>query len=476
MMELELIGGNPYMGIFESQLQTSIEWRKSTSEDRIDRLKRIRSWINKNQKEIREALWNDFRKPEVETDLSEIFPVTSEINHTIKNLKSWMKAKSISTPLSMLGTNSKIKFEPKGRVLIISPWNYPFNLAVGPLISALAAGCPVILKPSELTPHTSSLIERMISEIFPNHEVATILGGVETSQELLKLPFNHIFFTGSTQVGKIVMGNAAKNLSSVTLELGGKSPAIVTEDADITDSAKKIIYGKLLNSGQTCVAPDYALVHESIYERFLDELIIAIREMYDPNYNGIIESPDLARIVNDRHFERLEGLIKDAISKGAKLEFGGECNPHHRYVEPTLISGISEKMNISQEEIFGPIFPIIVYSDLNKAIYYINQKPKPLALYVFSQNKNEVNQVLEETSSGNAVVNDCVLHFLHPNLPFGGVNHSGIGKSHGYFGFLAFSNEKGVLHQRVGLNNATLLRPPYGVKTRQIIKSLIKWL
>ncbi|SHO62305.1 aldehyde dehydrogenase family protein [Algoriphagus zhangzhouensis] len=476
MMELELIGGNPYVGLFESQLQTSIEWRKSTAEDRIDRLKRIRSWINKNQKEIREALWNDFRKPEVETDLSEIFPVTSEINHTIKNLKSWMKAKSISTPLSMLGTNSKIKFEPKGRALIISPWNYPFNLAVGPLVSALAAGCPVILKPSELTPHTSSLIERMISEIFPNHEVATILGGVETSQELLKLPFDHIFFTGSTQVGKIVMGNAAKNLISVTLELGGKSPAIVTENADITDTAKKLIYGKLLNSGQTCVAPDYALVHESIYERFLDELIIAIREMYDPNYKGIIESPDLARIVNDRHFERLEGLLKDAISKGAKLEFGGECNPHHRYVEPTLISGISEEMNISQEEIFGPIFPIIVYSDLEKAIYYINKKPKPLALYVFSQNKGEVNQVLEETSSGNAVVNDCVLHFLHPNLPFGGVNHSGIGKSHGYFGFLAFSNEKGVLHQRVGLNNATLLRPPYGVKTRQIIKSLIKWL
>ncbi|WP_326492701.1 aldehyde dehydrogenase family protein [Algoriphagus sp. PAP.12] len=475
MMELDTTCDNPYLALFNSQLRTSINWRKSNVEERVDRLKKIRSWIQKNQNDIREALWNDFRKPEVETDLSEIFPVTSEINHTIKNLKSWMKPGPVGTPLSMLGTKSKVQFEPKGRTLIISPWNYPFNLAIGPLVSALAAGCTVILKPSELTPHTSFLIERMLSEIFPNHEVAAILGGVDTSQDLLKLPFDHIFFTGSPQVGKIVMGNAAKNLSSVTLELGGKSPAIVSENADIPDSAKKLVYGKLLNSGQTCVAPDYALVHESIFERFRDELIIAIREMYDPNYKGIIESPDLARIVNDRHFERLEGLLKDAISKGAKLEFGGECNPHHRYVEPTLISGISEKMNISQEEIFGPIFPIIVYSDLNKAIYYINQKPKPLALYVFSQNKNEVNQVLEETSSGNAVVNDCVLHFLHPNLPFGGINHSGIGKSHGYFGFLAFSNEKGVLHQRVGLNNATLLRPPYGVKTRQIIKSLIKW-
>lgn len=475
MMEWKQEALNSPLSLFENQKTTAIHWRKSSLRDRTERLQKISSWVRQNQKEIRLALWNDFQKSEVETDLSEIYPITTEINHTIKNLKSWMKPKSVPTPLAMMGTKAFVQAEPKGRTLIISPWNYPFNLAIGPLISALAAGCTVIIKPSEMTPHTSRLIEKMILDLFEPCEVAVVQGDAQTSQELLELPFDHIFFTGSPQVGKIIMGEAAKNLSSVTLELGGKSPTLIGPSADIKDAASKIIYGKLLNCGQTCVAPDYLLVHESIKDRLLDELKIAIQQQFDPEYKGIENSKDLTKVVNDRHFRRLEHLLENALNLGAQLEFGGKRIPNHRYFEPTLLSMVTESMDIAQEEIFGPILPILTYSDLDQAIEYINSKPKPLALYMFSQEKEETNLVLEETSSGNVVINDCVLHFMHQDLPFGGVNTSGIGKSHGYYGFLAFSNEKGVLKQRVGFTNATLLRPPYGAKTKQIINSLIKW-
>ena len=454
--------------------QTALTWRSSSAEDRIQRLKAIRTWINGHQNEIREALWNDFQKPELETDLSEIYPVTSEINHTIKHLKSWMKTKSLPAPLAMIGTKAKVQFEPKGVALIISPWNYPFNLAIGPLVSAIAAGCPTVIKPSELTPHTSALIEKMITDTFHESEVTVIQGDASVSQALLALPFDHIFFTGSPQIGKVVMENAAKHLTSVTLELGGKSPAIITESADLKDAAQKIIYGKLVNCGQTCVAPDYILVQESKLDLLLSELKVAIQQMYDADFKGIDNSKDLARIVNDRHFARLKSYLDDAVQKGAKVAFGGKSNPHHRFLEPTLLTHITEELEIAHEEIFGPILPIIPYQTIGDAIDHINRKPKPLALYVFDKSKT-YEQVLEKTSSGNAVINDCVLHFIHNELPFGGVNTSGIGKAHGHYGFLAFSNEKGVLKQRIGYNNVTLLRPPYGVKAKKIVESLIRW-
>lgn len=461
--------------LFQSQKLTSLAWRTSTKMDRVARLKKIRTWIKDNQQAIRDALRNDFGKPEAETDLSEIFPVTAEINHSIKNLKKWMKPKSVSTPLPMLGTSSKIYVEPKGTSLIISPWNYPFNLTIGPLISALSAGCTAIIKPSEMTPHTSELVSKMISELFEPSEVAVVLGEVEVSTELLKLPFDHIFFTGSPGVGKIVMKAAAANLTSVTLELGGKSPVILNEDADSTDAAEKIIWGKYVNCGQTCIAPDYILVHESQQETLILEMKVALQKMYDPDYKGIEKSPDMARIINDKHFKRLTETIEDALAKGAKLAFGGNYNPQTRFIEPTILTNVNDEMLVMQEEIFGPVFPILTYNSLEKAIDYVNSKPKPLALYYFGSNSEQTSKVLKETSSGNTVINDCVLHFLHLGLPFGGVNNSGIGKAHGYHGFLAFSNEKGVLKQRVGINNVTLLRPPYGMKAKQIIASLIKW-
>ncbi|GAA0877612.1 aldehyde dehydrogenase family protein [Algoriphagus jejuensis] len=473
-MDSDVSSQSHFAHLLQLQQQTAILWRTSTANERLARLKQLSDWILKNQRSIQTALWEDFKKPEAETDLSEVFPVTSEINHAKKHLKAWMKSTKASMPMAMFGTSSHIQFEPKGCALIISPWNYPFNLTIGPLVSAIAAGCPAILKPSELTPNTSALIAKMVAELFKPEEVAVCLGGIEVSQELLALPFDHIFFTGSPKIGKIIMEKAAKHLASVTLELGGKSPTIVTSTADIADAAKKIAFGKFVNSGQTCIAPDYILVHESKKEHLIAELILAVRDMYDPAHVGIEKSPDLARIIDNRHFNRISHCLQDALEKGAKIEFGGRKNEKDLFIEPTILSGIAGEMVISEEEIFGPLMPIITYRSIQEAIDYINQKPKPLALYIFGST-GETKEVLKKTSAGNAVIDDCVLHFLHNNLPFGGIGNSGIGKSHGYFGFLAFSHEKGVLKQRVGFNNATLLRPPYGLKTKKIIGSLIKW-
>jgi aldehyde dehydrogenase (NAD+) len=464
-----------FLNTLLSQKNTANSWRISTSAERISRLKSIREWIKEHQKDLHLALLSDFQKPPTETDLSEIFTVTSEINHAIKHLKFWMKPKSVSTPLPMIGTSGRIFYEPKGCALIIAPWNYPFNLAIGPLVSAISAGCTAIIKPSELTPNTSSLIQKMITELFDPSEVAVFQGESDVAQELLKLPFDHIFFTGSPAVGKIVMKAAAENLTSVTLELGGKSPAIVDQDANLKDTAEKLVFGKFINCGQTCVAPDYILVQEMVKEELLMELKVALNKMYDPKFKGIEKSPDLARIINDRHFDRLVSSLKDSIEKGAKIEFGGKHDDSSRYIEPTIISQVKDDMILIEEEIFGPILPIKTFSQLDDAISFVNGKPKPLALYYFGLDTKRTTKVLKETSSGNAVINDCVIHFLDLEMPFGGVNSSGHGKAHGHFGFLAFSNEKGVLKQRVGLNNATLLRPPYGVAAKKIIQSLINW-
>lgn len=461
--------------LFENQLHKSIHWRKSSFEERILRLKRLRDWIKNHQEEIRKALWKDFNKPAPEVDLNEIFPVTSEINHAIKNLKSWMAPKKVSTPLPMIGTSAWIQCEPKGRSLIISPWNFPFNLTIGPLVSAIAAGCTAIIKPSEFSPHTSALVHQLVNEIFEAEEVAVCLGEVEVAAELLKLPFDHIFFTGSPAVGKIVMKAAAQHLSSVTLELGGKSPVIIDSTADLKDAAQKIIWGKFVNCGQTCIAPDYILVQEEIKEEFILQAKTQLQIYYDPTFKGIEKSPDYARIINQKHLERLRTLLDDALEKGGRIAFGGKSDNSSKYFEPTLLTGVNHDMLILQEEIFGPILPILSYKNIQEAIVLINAQPKPLALYYFGSNSKNSNKILEETSSGNMVINDCVLHFLHNELPFGGVNNSGIGKAHGYHGFLAFSNEKGVLKQRVGYNNVSLLRPPYGVKAKKIIASLIKW-
>jgi len=461
--------------VFSAQKIQALKMRSSTSLLRIALLKKLLEWIKQNQEDIRRAVHADFKKPYPEIDVSEIYVVTNEINHAIKHLEGWMKPKKVPTPLTMLGSNSHIQYEPKGTTLIIAPWNYPFNLALGPLVSALSAGCTAIIKPSEMTPHTSALIRRLVAETFDQSLVAVFEGEIEVSQLLLAKPFDHVFFTGSPAVGKIIMKAAAQHLSSVTLELGGKSPAIVDSQTDLNDTAEKIIYGKFLNCGQTCIAPDYVLVHESLKEAFLIKLKEQIEKMFNPGNKGIENSKDYSRIVNGKHFQRIKGLMADAEQKGAMTYFGGNCIEEENFFEPTVITNLTEDMDLMQEEIFGPILPVLGFADLEEAISYINIKPKPLALYVFSNNKDTFKRVLQETSSGGAVINDCALHFLQNELPFGGVNNSGIGKSHGYFGFLAFSNQKAVLKQRVGMTASKPLYPPYGIIGQKIIDGLLKW-
>lgn len=460
---------------FLTQKRQSILNRTQSIKERKALLEKLLAWIKNNQDDIRKAIHADFKKPYPEIDISEIFVVTSEIKHALKNIDKWVKPQKVSTPLPMLGTKSHVQYEPKGTSLIIAPWNYPFNLAIGPLVSAISAGCTAIIKPSELTPHTSALLRRLVAETFDKSQVALFEGEVEVAQLLLDKPFDHIFFTGSPAVGKIIMKAAAENLSSVTLELGGKSPAIIDFNSDLKDAAAKIIWGKFVNCGQTCIAPDYVLVHHSVKEAFLTALKKELEKMYDPSGKGIEKSKDYARIVNGKHLKRLKNLLADAELKGAEKYFGGYVDEEEMFFEPTVLTELSEDMDIMQEEIFGPLLPVLSFGDLEEAIQYINMKPKPLALYMFSNDDDNIKRVFQETSSGGAVANDCVLHFLQNELPFGGVNNSGIGKAHGHFGFLAFSNEKAVMHQRVGLTASKPLYPPYGFAGKKIIDSLLKW-
>lgn len=454
-------------GVFKSFRLESVAERKT-------RLRKLRTWVKANQQAIREAMHADFCKPAAEVDTTEILPVLDEIKQALDNLDRWAQAKKVDASLTMLGTRSVIIYEPKGVCLIISPWNYPFNLSAGPLVSALAAGNVVILKPSEMTPHTSALISRMCREVFTQNEVSVFEGGTDVSQELLKLPFDHIFFTGSPSVGKIVMRAAAENLASVTLELGGKSPTIVLPSANAKEAAQRIAVTKFINNGQTCIAPDYVLAHESIAGDLIKHLKDQIPALFGGTDKKISNSPDYARIVNEKHFSRLSDMLRDAESKGATVETGGQLDFSQRFFEPVVLSNVSHASRVMEEEIFGPILPILTYQSLDEIIQYINARPKPLALYVFGTRQAEITRIKKETSSGTVCINDCAIQFLHPHLPFGGVNTSGIGKSHGYYGFLAFSNEKPVLRQRTGLTAFRFFYPPYTPGVQRMIGWVLK--
>ncbi len=460
--------------LFKYQKNALIEFKKEPVSNRVKRLKALRIWIKANRAVIQQAIYRDFRKPAAEVDTTEIFPALDEIKTALDNLDRWATPKKVDAPITMIGTRSMIVYEPKGLCLIISPWNYPFNLSVGPLVSALAAGNNVILKPSEHTPHTASLIKKMCEEIFDSKTVTVIEGGPETSQSLLALPFDHIFFTGSPAVGKLVMKAAAEHLTSVTLELGGKSPTIITPSARIKETAQRVAVTKFINNGQTCIAPDYVLVHEAVATEFIFQLKEQVKKIFSENEKNIIESPHYARIVNQNHFDRLNTLLQDALDKGAKLELSGPIDKAQRFIHPMILSSVSMEARIMEEEIFGPILPIITYQSIDQAISMINEKPKPLALYLFSNTKTERKRIQNETSSGALCINDCAIQFLHHNLPFGGVNNSGIGKSHGYYGFLAFSNEKPVLRQRNGLTSFSFFYPPYTPFVGRMINWLLK--
>jgi aldehyde dehydrogenase (NAD+) len=403
---------------------------------RIQQLKTLKQAIIEHQQSIVEALQGDLHKAEVETYITEI-SIVKEIDYAIKHLHNWSKPKKAAVSWDFFSYSAKIYPEPLGVVLIIGPWNYPFQLIISPLIGAIAAGNCAIIKPSEIASHTSDVIAKMIAKHFDPAYITVVEGGVEASQKLLAEKFDHIFFTGGTAVGKIIMAAAAKYLTPVTLELGGKSPCIVDTDINLEHTVKRITWGKFINAGQTCIAPDYLLVNKTIKKDLIDGLEKSLKEFYGDNPAN---SPDYARIISQKHFERLVNFLKDG-----EVIIGGENQPSERYIAPTVVDHVSLEDSVMQEEIFGPILPMIEYTDIAEAIALINSRPKPLALYLFSQNKNLQKRVLQETSSGGVCINDTVMQVGVSSLPFGGVGDSGIGNYHGKASFDTFSHNKSVL-------------------------------
>jgi len=444
-METQTIIEADIGAVFESQKRKALQLKKTTPGDRISRLLIFREAVNRNSENITKALYNDYKKP-VEEAILEVGWITDEIDFVTTHLESWMKAQVVSTPEALGGEAvvSKIILEPKGVCLFLTPWNYPFLLTFRPLVACLAAGNTAIIKPSELTPYSSKLIREIIESVFSEDEVLVVEGGAEVASELLELPFNHIFYTGGTRVGKIVMKAAAGHMSSVTMELGGKCPSIIDDSADFADAAGKIVWTKFLNCGQTCITTDYILVSEHRKDEFVDHLKSTIVNMYGADGPGIA-SPKYARMVNNNRYRRVKSLLEDALLNGAELVTGGKTDDSENYISPTLLDHVTPGMAIMKEEIFGPLLPVLTYRTLKDAIEFVNRRERPLGVYIYSKDKDAAEMVINSTTAGASVINHTLMHYVSPYLPFGGVGNSGIGRGNGYYGFLDFSNQRPVL-------------------------------
>jgi aldehyde dehydrogenase (NAD+) len=429
-------------------------------------LKKLLQSIQKNEEAILEALHRDFKKPYFETYISEVYYVVSDLKHTISNLEKWAKPKRVWPSILNFPSSDYIYSEPYGRVLIIAPWNYPFHLAMSPLIAAIAAGNTVVLKPSELTFHTAQVLTKIIKDTFDVKEAVVVQGGAEFTQSLLAKRWDYIFFTGSVFVGKIVAAAAAKNLTPVTLELGGKNPCIIDEGANLEIAVKRIVWSKFLNAGQTCIAPDYILIQGKEKYNFVELLKKEITRAYGKNPE---ESEDFARIINDKNWNRLNKMIDPS-----RVIFGGESNENERYISPTLIDEPPLDSDVMKEEIFGPILPIISYHDEKDIEDIIKNFEKPLALYVFTEDKKMAEKMITKFSFGGGCVNDCIMHILNNRLPFGGVGHSGIGAYHGKWSFDTFSHQKGII-KKPTWGDIPLNYAPYKKKWK-IIKKVLSWL
>jgi len=429
-------------------------------------LKKLLQSIQKNEEAILEALHRDFKKPYFETYISEVYYVVSDLKHTISNLEKWAKPKRVWPSILNFPSSDYIYSEPYGRVLIIAPWNYPFHLAMSPLIAAIAAGNTVVLKPSELTFHTAQVLTKIIKDTFDVKEAVVVHGGAEFTQSLLAKRWDYIFFTGSVFVGKIVAAAAAKNLTPVTLELGGKNPCIIDEGANLEIAVKRIVWSKFLNAGQTCIAPDYILIQGKEKYNFVELLKKEITRAYGKNPE---ESEDFARIINDKNWNRLNKMIDPS-----RVIFGGESNENERYISPTLIDEPPLDSDVMKEEIFGPILPIISYHDEKDIEDIIKNFEKPLALYVFTEDKKMAEKMITKFSFGGGCVNDCIMHILNNRLPFGGVGHSGIGAYHGKWSFDTFSHQKGII-KKPTWGDIPLNYAPYKKKWK-IIKKVLSWL
>ena len=449
--------------------------RTSSYKERVEKIKRLESFIlnESNHQIIADALYKDLRKPNEEVITTEITPTLLNIKHVLKNLKNWMKDEHVPSPITMVGMSSYVKYESKGTLLLISPWNYPIFLSLYPLIYGIATGNAIILKPSEISSYTSKAIANMVQTIYEEHEVAVIEGSVEEATELLKLPFNHIHFTGSPNVGKIVMKAAAENLSGVTLELGGKSPVIIDGTGDTKEIAEKTAWGKTLNCGQTCIAPDYVLIQEKELESFISEFKTAVNKFYNVHNNGLDKAAEYGRIIDDKNFSRIETILNDAVKKGATIVFGGHHIKEDKFMEPTLLTNVTYDMLVMQEEIFGPILPIMTYNKNSDVIQLLQKMPSPLAIYIMSRKKKNIQYFLDHTVSGGVGVNELMLTPVNPGLPFGGINNSGMGKSGGKHSFTDFSNEKGIVKKNFG-NLIKLVYPPYKKSIFKYFKHIVR--
>jgi aldehyde dehydrogenase (NAD+) len=407
---------------------------------------------------------------------AQLVMLKSEGDFATKNLARWMRPRRVRNSAATLGKKCYIRCEPKGIVLNLSTWNAPVCIGLVPAIAAIAAGNAFALKPSELAPHSATVLREVIESVFSPTQFAVFEGGPEVAQALLQLPFNHIYYTGGQRVGRLVMKAAADYFASVTLEMGGKNPVIIDSSAAIEDAARKIVWGRVANAGQICVAPDYALVHRSKFEEFLAALSASITSMYNADGRGFEHSTELLRIINDQHFARVAALLDDARAKGARVVCGGQTNAETRFVAPTVLTGVTEEMRVMQEEIFAPILPVLPFDDRAEALAVVDRRSKPLSLYIYAQGRDAIDYFLARTTAGSTVVNHNLIQSgTNPRLPFGGVNHSGMGRIGGEYGFLEFSNQRSVVEQRGrGLLNTTFNLPPYSKMYRRLIESALR--
>jgi aldehyde dehydrogenase (NAD+) len=444
--------------------------------ERKERVKHLMSAIIAFEKELLRALQVDLDKHEAEAVLQEIYPLKKEAQHTISNLERWMGKRYVSTPFALIGTRHYVRAEPKGRVLIISPWNYPVMLTLRPLIGALAAGNSVVVKPSEHTPTVASVLKKLIDSVFTEDIVQVELGGAEVAEKLTSSPFNHISFTGGTSIGRLVMKSAAEQLCSVTLELGGKSPTIVDESANLKNAALKIAWGKYMNAGQTCIAPDHLLIEKSIEPEFTTALLHRIYAMYGENP---IDSNDLGKIVNIKHYNRILGLIKDATNKGATLHVPGgvlEMGEVKCKIAPCILTRCTSDMAIMQEEIFGPVLPVMTWESREEAVAIIVKNPYPLALYIFSSKTKNIDWLIENTQAGSTAINEVVIQVANSDLPFGGIQSSGMGRSGGQANFDSFSNLRSFVVQTLPFSLLPLTFPPFKQLGLSVSRAVRKWL
>lgn len=430
---------------------------------RIKQLKKLKKAVEVRETELMDALRMDLNKSKEEAFLTELGPLYQEIGHIIKHLPKWAKEKKVETPVSQMGSESYIYHEPHGVALVIAPWNYPLQLALAPVVGSIAGGNCTVIKPSELTPHTSKMIAALVSETFPKEYIAVVEGAVETSQALLAERFDYIFFTGSVVIGKVVMEAASKHLTPVTLELGGKSPAIVDKKAKVDLAARRIAWGKFLNAGQTCVAPDYVYVHEDVKDQFIKRLDYHIQDLF----RSKLEKGEYPRIVSERHFDRLLSFLQDG-----DVVIGGQHERDTLVISPSVMTNVEWDQPIMQEEIFGPILPVFSYSKLDEVMTVVRERPSPLALYVFTADKKVEEKLIHGLPFGGGCLNDTVMHLATPHLPFGGKGESGMGAYHGYESFAAFTHRKSILKQSTSFDLP--LRYKQGRLTMKLLRKLFQ--